>query len=198
MTDIIQEISDFIEAWNNQGNSPDLVQKNWGFCELITKGFQNSDQPFPVPITGSHDRGTRIALDDRYDFISWIRIPGIVETRLSEEDSWGLDEGKRQVLNLRVVIAHKVELGEDLIVNLVHAIPEKMELSGYDFVHISANGSIDFDHETIYRTELGETKYEIHRLAWNLYVINLAIEYLFCPPNTEIPITDDDEEPITV
>lgn len=180
MTDIITAISDFIEDWVNDDQSPDIAQKNWGFVELVTKSFQNSTQTFPVPITGSHDRGTVIALDDQYSFISWIRIPGVVETRLSEEDSWGLDEGKRQFLGLRVVIAHKVELGEDLVINLVNAIPEKLELTGYEFVHISANGGIDFDHETIYRTELGDTVYEKHRLAWNVYVINLNVEYIPC------------------
>lgn len=180
MTDIIQSISDFIQEWVNDDQSPDIQQKNWGFSELVSKGFQSSTQPFPVPITGSHDRIERIALDDRYSFISWIRIPGTVETRLSDEDSWGLDEGKRQFLGLRIVIAHKVELGEDLVLNLVNAIPEKLELTGYEFVHVSANGGVDFDHEAIYRTELGETNYEIHRLAWNVYVINLNVEYIPC------------------
>lgn len=196
MTEIIDTISQFIEDWVNDDQSPDIAQKNWGFTELVNKTFQNSTQPFPVPITGSHDRGTVVALDDRYSFISWIRIPGVVETRLSDEDSWGLDEGKRQLLGLRVVIAHKVELGEDLIFNLANAFPETLTLSGYEFVNISSNGSIDFDHETIYRTELGDTVYEKHRLAWNVYVINLNVEYMLCPPNTDI-ITTNEGESIT-
>lgn len=101
---------------------------------------------------------------------------------------------------LRIVIAHRVELGEDIVHELAEAIPESIFVDGFDYVW-PQQFSIDPDHETIYRTELGETVYESHRFPWNLYVINLDVDYIegkLCPeppppPQTEFVLYDNEE-----
>jgi hypothetical protein len=175
---IIDELSVFIHEWavENTDASPENTVKSWGFAELVkreAKGKKESTQPIPMTINGTPDR-VKISLDDRLNFISWIRWIAPVQTFEDPDDGWGLRIRRRKRIPLRVVVAHKVELGEDLIFDLARSLPGKLMLSGYEFVYIDQY-SIDPDHETIYRTELGETVYEKHRFPWNLYVINVDI-----------------------
>lgn len=192
MTEIVDAIGSFIEEFLSEDISPAPV-KNWGLCELAvrtSKGTKNtSDQPIAMTINGTGQR-EQVSLDDRYSVIFWIRLNSPVRQRRSEEDDWGLQEGKRSVLGLRIVVAHKVTLGEDLIFRLANALPDKLILTGYDLVFINADGSIDVDHPTIYETELGKTVYEHHIFDWNLYVLNLDVEFKLCRQDVTI-LTDD-------
>ena len=178
MTEIIESIDD----WTNT-NFPDLERKLFGFCELAhrkNKGDNSiSDQPIPMTINGTSDR-KQVSLDDRYQLITWVRIPGRISVVENNEWSFGFKESRFQTVSLRWVIAHKVELGENLIYSLVDAFPEKLSVNGFTLVFTNPIIEIDYDHENIYRTELGETVYEKHRFNWNLYVINLNIEFIVC------------------
>ena len=190
MAGIINVLSEEIEQWviDNTDISPDSKIRNWGFVELsnrTSKGRSTtSTQPIPMTINGTGDR-EQVSLDDRYDFIFWIRWLDQLTSILSEEDSWGLKEGKRFTFPLRLVIAHKVELGETLILELVSDLPSKLIVAGFEFVYLSASVSVDPNHEDIYRTELGDTVYEQHRFDWNIYVVNINVEFIKCSPLTE-------------
>ena len=179
MKTIIDELSLFINEWaiDYLEASPENDVKSWGFAELVGRESRGkkgeSTQPIPMTINGTSDR-QRISLDDKYKFISWIRWVAPVQTFEDPDDGWGLKVKRRKRIPLRVVVAHKVELGEDVIYELARSLPGKLMLSGYEFVYIDQY-SIDPDHENIYRIELGETVYEKHRFPWNVYVLNVDI-----------------------
>src|SRR5690606_37427329 len=139
----------------------------------MRKTANGSEQPMPVTINGRN----QVSLDDRYDLITWIRVPGTVQlgNNIQGNDwAFGLEYGIAKSVSLRWVIAHKVALGEDFIVDFMKAIPIDLEVSGYQMVAIDkVASSVDFDHESIYTTELGNTVYEKHRFMWNLYAISL-------------------------
>lgn len=204
MNEIIESISAYITTWasDNVEQSP-LAVKSWGFAELANRTSKGkastSTQPIPMTINGTGQR-EQIAIDDRYDFISWIRLNSPVSLVRSEADDWGLTEGKRLRLPLRIVIAHKVELGEDLVFNLADSFPPNMVLDGFDFIFLNSDGAVETDHENIYTTELGATVYEQHRFNWNIYVLNLDIEYKRCigfTPQGEF-ITDEFGDCLTI
>jgi len=197
-------MTEIIEALDNWTSSqyPTLPQKLFGYCELVHKTEKGSDQPMPVTINGTSDRQFA-CLDDRYQLITWFRLPGTIELQ-NEVDgndwAFGFDDGETQRAGLRWVIAHRVELGESWINNFLKAIPKGFNITGYQIVHIDKNGlTLDADHESIYNTELGKTVYEKHRFTWNLYVINLTTEYILCPTAvfadccTDSFITEDGE-----
>lgn len=180
MTDIVKGI----DAWMTEtyGNMYSLLL--YGFCELSNR--TNSDgatQPIPLTITGTHKRA-QVALDDRRQLITWIRLPGTITLGENiDENNWafGLDDGNVSTANLRMVVAHKVELGEDLIVDIARGIPSFLSNTGYKIISVDkGNILIDADHETIYNTELGAGQYEKHRTVWNLYVINVSVQYIPC------------------
>lgn len=200
MKEIIDRISQFIQEWAEDKSSA-LIVRNFGFCELVgrtsrgtTKNRNNiasvSTQPIPITIPGDGSEAEQVSLNDRFNFVFWIRRNGRVTTSESIDDSWGLKQGKRQNLALRIVIAHRNNLGEDLVYELSQDLPERIYINGFDLVFLSANGEVDDDHETIHNTELGKTNYEKHRFTWNIYTINLNVEF--------IPCTDFEPESINV
>lgn len=200
MKEIVDRVAQYIEQWA-QDYASTLIVKNFGFCELVnresrgtTKNRLNqasvSTQPIPITIPGDGSEGLQVSLDDQYNFIFWIRLPGKVSISLSEDDSWGLKQGKRQNLNLRIVIAHRNNLGENLVYDLVEDFPENIFIQGFQFVFLDAQGEVDNDHETIHNTELGKTNYEKHRFTWNIYTINLNVQF--------IPCTDFERESVNV
>lgn len=192
MAGIINILANEVEQWvlNNTDISPDTQVKNWRFVELanrVSKGNKTtSKQPIPMTINGTGDR-EQISLDDAYQFIFWIRWVSPMQSILNEEDSWGLREGKRFTLPLRLVVAHKVELGENLILDLVNGLPENIIVNGFDYVFLNSSVSVDPDHEQIYLTELGKTVYEQHRFDWNVYVVNINVEFSQGPYCIEPP-----------
>lgn len=203
MEQLINAITEHIKNWTlaNVSRSP-LAVKDFGFCELVYRESEadgvSSTQPIPMTINGTDDRD-QVSLDDEFDFMVWARWVDRIFSNPNVEDQWGLKEGKRKVLPLRVVIAHKVELGEDLIVDIAENLPERITLAGFDYIFLE-RWSINPDHEAIYNTELGKTVYELHRFNWNLYVLDLEIEFKQCVdfvPSTEY-ITDEQGNCLTV
>lgn len=179
MIDIVQEI----DAWT-ETQYPELTKKLWGYCELMhkTTGTPPTDQPMPVKIIdGVADRGTgQVALDDKYNLITWVRLPGNINIVENEDDQWGIKDGRRQGAQLRWVIAHKVELGENFIIEFMRDIPDRFSVDGYELVFVNRNIEVDADHETVYNTELGKTAYERHRFNWNVYAVALNVEFKKC------------------
>jgi hypothetical protein len=192
MIEIINKVSQFIEAWandyeNSPDTSPDLIVKNWGFVELSKRGSRGknkdsrlavTEQPIPMTINGTGER-LQVSLDDTKNFIFWIRIVNRPQFNPNVEDEWGLKRSRRQILPLRIVIAHKVELGENLVYELVGDLPSNIVVPGFEYSFLEG-GEVDVDHETIHDTELGKTNYEKHRFDWNIYVINLNVEFIPC------------------
>lgn len=176
MTSIIEAI----DAWTNNRYSA-YDRKLFGFCELMRKtaGEGSVEQVFPVTIPGR----TQVAIDDRYNFITWIRWAQPVTYEANEDWSFGNSEARFANLPLRIVLAHRTTLGEDLVFDFVNAFPSKFTVPGFKFVFTNANLSIDPDHEAIVQAELGPANYlvyEKHRITWNVYVINVNVQFLEC------------------
>lgn len=186
MTDFVERIDSITTEFLDEYYPAVLTseRKLFGFTELITK----NGQPMPVIINGTADRGTvQVSLDDKYKFMSWVRLPGTISQSASEEDNWGLREGRRLNAGLRWIVAHRVELGEVLITELLQYIPTLfVGMPTYEYVFVDDNISVNADHEGVYLTELGNTVYEKHRLTWNVYAIELNLEFLICQSNFRI------------
>lgn len=179
------EIIQAFDEWTD--NYTDVEKKLYGFCELMHKTQAGSDQPMPVKVVdGNSNRGEYAALDDRYQLITWFRLPGGIDFQDEiDGENWafGLDNGEAQRANLLMVIATRVELGERWIFDFVKALPKSFKIDGYQIIHIDKRGiTLDADHETIYNRELGRTVYEKHRFTWNIYALSpISVEYILCP-----------------
>lgn len=179
MIEIVQALDDFTNT-----EYSGVTRKLFGFCELAKWTSPNGEQPQVSKISNKSSERAKVSLDDKYKLITWVRLPGVVSSGNNiEGNDWGfgLEQGKVQSTQLRWIVAHRVELGEDFFQWLWKAVPILLEVTDYQVVSIDKNASsIDTDHEQIYRTELGEANYEKHRFTWNLYAINLNVEYIPC------------------
>jgi hypothetical protein len=179
MIEIIQALDDWTVS-----QYPTLTRKLFGLCELAKKTAQGSEQPIPAKIHNGTSQREQVSLKDNCDLVTWVRLQNSIQTSQNIEDqnwSFGLQDNPVQSTILRWVVAHKIRLGESWINIFLRHIPKTLTVDGYQIVSIDRGASsIDTDHENIYRTELGETNYEKHRFAWNLYVINLNVECIPC------------------
>ena len=180
MKALIDKVAEFIEVWATDQASPIIVQ-NFGFVELANRESRGKEktsvQPIPVTITGTHER-EQVSLNDEKDFIFWIRAVGRASP-ITDDDSWGIKPYRKSSLPIRIVIAHKVEFGENLVYQLFNDFPKSFVVPGYESMFLE-NMEVDPDHEVIHDTELGKTNYEKHRFPWNIYVINMNIEFQIC------------------
>jgi hypothetical protein len=145
----------------------------YGLCELVTKDKQ------PHPVTYDVTR-KQAQIHDRYDGIFYHRVMSS-EAQEDEEMSFGLDIVDRTNVRLRTFIAYKVKLGEKFILDFKNAIPKKIEMEGYKFIHRSTGITINTDHEAVYNQEYGETTpYEKHRTPWNIYALEYNLEFIQC------------------
>lgn len=170
----MKAITEAIDAWTTGEFSHTM--KLWGYCELMTR----QDQVMPVTIPDKH----QVSIDDRFELVTWIRRNGNLTPAADiEGEDWafGLRQAPVQKQNLRIVVAHKVSIGEDFIIDFIKAFPRLFDVDGYSIVSVDRTGiSVDPDHEVVYRAELGETTYERHRFSWNVYAVTVPIEYIPC------------------
>lgn len=173
------EIIEAIDAWTaNRYTS--LNKKLYGFCELVTRTSAEGSQPFPMTMPDPNGERIEVSIDDAFQFITWIRWAQPISYAASPDWSFGKEEARFATLPLRIVLAHKIELGEDLVFDFINAFPSKFSVPGFQLVFTEATPTIDPDHETIYTTELGNTVYEKHRFPWNIYVLNVTMQFLEC------------------
>jgi hypothetical protein len=146
--------------------------KAYGLCELVSKG----DQQHPVTYDVKREQAQ---IHDRFEGIFYHRLLSI-ESAEDEDMSFGLDILDRTQARFRIFLAYKVHLGERFVIDFKNAIPKKIELDGYKFIHRSATVSTLSDHETIYNQEYGATSYERHRTPWNIYAFEYNLEFVEC------------------
>lgn len=182
MTAIIESITDYATD-----SFLYLKTKNFGFCELMYKSAKDAQglplgNPQPIPVTIPERK--QVSLDNKYNFMTWIRWVETARFDFNEDWSFGRDEAEEGTLPLRIVVAHRVELGENLIFTFARGLPRRLDLPGYKYVFMNGRPVINPDHETIYRAELGETVYEKHRFNWNIYTIDLTFNFIECIETT--------------
>lgn len=173
----MKEITEAIDAW--MASQYNYTMKLWGYCELVTK----KDQVMPRTIP-SFGEGQQVAIDDRFQVNTWMRWPGTLDmgSEIEGNDwSFGLQQAPVQSATIRFVLAHKISIGEDFIHTLLKDFPRSFDIDGYSMVSVNKGAmSGDPDHEAVYKAELGETAYELHRFDWNVYAINIPVQFIPC------------------
>lgn len=176
----------YVESTTDE--SIDSFLKSFGYVELTNRKTQNQTQPIPVTINGTSDR-KQVGLDDRFKVMTWFRLPGQLTLADDVEGNnyrFGFQSRPVQKAGILWTIAHRVEIGEDFIFELLRNLPGKLNVDGYSIASIDKSSLVLYaDHESIYRTELGETVYEKHRFTWNMYAIQVNLNYIINPNCSE-------------
>jgi hypothetical protein len=185
MIAFIEELDNWFASYI-EAKYPDEVSflKSFGYVEITNRKTTTQNQPIPVTINGTSDR-EQVSLDDRFQVMSWFRLPGQMTLANDVEGnnwSFGFQSNPVQKVGLRWVIGHRVELGEEFIFDLIEALPYKLSVTGHTIASIDRSSlTLDADHESVYKTELGETVYESHRFTWNIYALSVNLSYIINP-----------------
>lgn len=146
--------------------------KAYGFCELVTK----SKTQHPV----TYDTTRQPAeIRDSFDAIIYHRLLNS-DVAEDEDMSFGLELSDIVSLRFRTFVASKVHMGENFILKVMNAIPKKIDLEGFKFIHRASSVSINADHEAVYVQEYGDNSYEKHRTPWNIYALEYNFEFIEC------------------
>jgi len=146
--------------------------KTYGLCELVKKGKTQH------PVTYDKTR-VQAEIRDNFDAIIYHRILNS-DVQEDEDMSFGLELSDKVNLRLRTFVASKVHLGENFILDVMKAIPKKVILDGFKFIHRASSISLNADHEAVYVQEYGDNSYEKHRTPWNIYALEYNFEFIEC------------------
>lgn len=151
--------------------------KAYGYCELVTKDGK------PSPVTCTLKKGGKREVAEIHDNLNGIFYHRLLPSNPVVEDedfSFGITRAKRFDLNIRTVLAHKVQLGEDFAFNFFSSFPDRITMSGYKFVFLN-QGTLIADHEAIFNQEYGENhSYSKHRTPWNIYAFEFNLVFIKC------------------
>jgi hypothetical protein len=102
----------------------------------------------------------------------------------NEDFSFGLNRALENKVLLRTVLAYKIlDYDEMFRYTFQRMFPNRINLSGYDFIFLNMTGGIE-DHEQIVTEESLQVPYEKHRIIWNVYAFENAVEFIKCPVET--------------
>lgn len=146
-----------------------------GLCQLVAK----EDQPHPTTIPDNK----QVSIDQKFNVITYHRIFGDAAFDESEEQDFGRSTGRTIVQPMIMIVASKVEKGEEWIYGFMGGFPESIETDDlsetYDFIDIE-NMSLEVDQEGIYNREFGNGDYEKHRIPWNVYGVRYDVTFIRC------------------
>jgi hypothetical protein len=173
------EIIEAVDAWVLSRYGGQNL-KQFGYCEIMRKSFEGGEEVFPV---GAVTR-ERVQILDKHNIVTWAHWITPANYEKSSEWSFGKTEAREATAQIRYLFAHKTTLGENLINDFVNAFPNKLTVSGYQFVFVDPAITVDPDHEQIHNSEFGNSNYEKHRFTWNIYAINITVQFLLCEATT--------------
>ena len=152
---------------------PTAGLKAYGLCELVSK----SDQQNPVTVDKTRKQAAFVDTQNGHFYHRFISGNSTED----EDMSFGIDISDRVSPRMRIFLAYKIQLGEEFVFDFIKAIPKKMALDGYKFVHRSSSVDLITDHEAVYNQEYNEkTAYERHRTTHNIFAIEYNLEFIKC------------------
>lgn len=176
MKDITDDIDTDIQS-NLVDDGIDFANsKFWGLAELIEKGKQV--QPVTVDLLGNPVRA-QIAIDDKFDGIVYHRV--LNSASIDSPESFGANIAIQFNVRLRTVLAYKVsKFAEEFVFDFINALPQRLTVTGYDYINIAENISLVVDQKGIYEQEFGGGEYEKHMIPWNIFAIEHDVQFVKC------------------
>ncbi len=154
----------------------------YGVCEILL----GDNEQFPAVIfaPGSppgRAQGTKVVPSETKAITIYHRLlSGSPEP--SEEFSFGRSvtiENKQQI---RTVVF--IEIGEDpsLIDDIINALPDSFNVSGYSLANVSKNINLIRDRDAIWREEYSDAYKDKYQMKFHIYALEFSLNYIKCKP----------------
>lgn len=157
---------------NNAINDCIVNAKLYGVCHLV----EDTGSLYP---STKRRNGVMVTPDDKYLVTVYHRL---LNADLGDNDDLSFGRKKKIVTsqNVRTVMIFNLET-ETLPEDIANAIPDKLKLSGYDFVNISKEMNLNKDSNSIWEDEYGDSYKDKYVKRYNIYALEYKIDYLKCP-----------------
>jgi len=146
--------------------------KAYNICHLV------NDDSGIYPST-KRKNGEKVTPNDKFQIVIYHRLLNS-EFEESEEFSFGRKKTFRSNQNIRTVLIFDLE-SETKPEDIANTIPDDLEISGFEFVNISKNMSLNKDSNAVWEDEYGESYKDKYVKRYNIYALEYQIQYLKCP-----------------
>lgn len=175
MVDIINHIEGEIHECIGDGEFK-------GLCRLLT-----DDQGAVYPATYPDDAGKHVKVtpDDRHHILVYHRLlDGDVEA--SETFSFGRTMSMQNNQKVRMVVLVHFSEGENIIDNIINAIPDEVlasDIENVDYKSILTSDAVTLirDRDSIWTAEWGNAYKDKYQMRYNIYAVEYSINYIRCP-----------------
>lgn len=179
MTELIQYINTQIAACLD--TSPERI-RFYGICEILL----GNEEQFPSPLLApgsppGRAQGIKVVPDESLPITIYHRLlSGSPEP--SEEFSFGKSVTTENKQLIRTVIF--IKIGEDLslIDDIINALPDSFNVSGYALANVSKNISLIRDRDAIWREEYSDAYKDKYQMIFHIYALEFGLNYIKCKP----------------
>ncbi len=167
MTELLDYIDDQIASCIDGVNF-------YGLCHLV-----EDDNAKNYPATFVQD-SEKVSPDDRYLITIYHRIlDGNLDPR--EEVPFGRTVTVQNAQKIRTVVFIKMSESHSKIDDIVNALPDTFEVSGYSFANVSKNIGLQRDQNAIWEDEFGGAYQDKMIKEFYIYALEYDLQYVKCP-----------------
>lgn len=81
---------------------------------------------------------------------------------------------------IKTVFISEIALGEDLVLDFINAMPDKVEFSGYKFIEVSKGNSLNRDSGQVWTDEWDNSYRDKYQMRYHVYAIEWTLNYIKC------------------
>lgn len=128
------------------------------------------------PITADNEK---VFPNDQYD-VAWYHRLLNANPEESEEYSFGRKSSVDVNQSIRTVFISEIDLGDDLVLDFINAMPDKLEFSGYKFIEVSKDISLNRDSGQVWTDEWDNSYRDKYQMIYHIYAIEWTLNYIKC------------------
>lgn len=146
--------------------------KQYGLCHLL----EGDNERYPATV---ENQAIKAVPDDRYLICTYHRaLGGNLDPR--EDLSFGISPTVQNSQRVRMVVFIKFGSDQSLIDDIINALPDDFEYSGYQFVNVSQNISLNRDRDSVWTSEFDKAYKDRYQMKWFVYAIEYDLQYIKC------------------
>lgn len=165
MTDLIDHINAQINAC--------IDAETFGLCHLV----EDTGGIYPATVA---EESQRIAPNDQHDILIYHRLLNGQYTP-REDLSFGRSITAQNAQRVRTVVFISLALDQDKIDDIINALPDDFEVSGYQFANVSKTIDLIRDRAAIWNEEFGEAYRSKYQKRFQIHALEYNVEYIKCP-----------------
>jgi hypothetical protein len=146
---------------------------SFGICHLVEDG----ESIYPSTL---EEEAEKVSPSEEHTVTIYHRLlNGNPEPR--EDASFGRTITVQNNQRVRTVVFIEMSASLSLIDDIINALPDVFNISGYSFVNVSKEIDLVRDSRAVWSDEYGDAAKDKFQKRYNIYAIEYNVEYIKCP-----------------